>query len=319
MSSSDIRRSEIERQDAALGNPALYRITATHAIDGYAKNLCRDRDTGEERLWTLADIIDHAPMLARLNAQGWNIFTTPIESADMIHILIDDVRPTLAEAGFVPNLIQRSSPASTQAIFALPFRHPREIYLDAFNRLNKEHGDPQISGLRHPFRLAGYTNRKPKYQGSQGFPFVQLEQTRPAGHVCSKLLAYIDSLAAERQGPLSGNNVPGIPRPSGAAVQPEDAAMGRDYYMARSLIAGGKMGTGLRRKFEEESEHLQDVKKGISGYDLDPERYVSRTLDNAEKAVVAARAKQSPARPPRLRPGFHRTPARPTASTAPKP
>ena len=94
--------------------------------------------------------------------------------------------------------------------------------------------------------------------------------------------------------------------------------MGRDFFMARTLISSGKSGTGLRQEFEEKSEHLQDVEAGISGYDIDPNRYTNRTLENAEKAVAKAKTVR-PAPRPAMRPGFHKAPARPAATTGPKP
>lgn len=306
---TDMRHQEITRQFAALGNPALVRITGTHATKDYAKNFCKDRATNVETFWTMQDVLDNGTVLAAHNAKGWNIFVTPIEEeGKQIHILIDDLRPEFFEAGFEPNLLQRSSPKSQQAVFVLPYQHPREIYLRAFNELNKAYGDPQISGLRHPFRLAGYTNRKPKHETAAGFPFIEIENTMPAGHVCPIMLAYVDALAADRQGPLG--DTPATARPSGAQIQPEDAAMGRDYFMAQAMIRQGKTGTELLRCFEQKSEHLRDVEAGISGYDTDPERYVSRTLERASQV-----AKPLPApRPSAYATNYFKKRHRPTAS-----
>ena len=284
-----MRTQEITRQFAALGNPARVRITGTHATKGYAKNFCKDHSTGIEVLWTMQGVLDNASVLAAHNAQGWNIFVTPIEEeGKQIHVLIDDLRPEFFAAKFAPNLLQKSSPHSQQAVFVLPYTHPRETYIQAFNALNRQYGDPQISGLRHPFRLAGFTNRKPKHETHAGFPFTEIESTADVGHVCPVIVAFIDALAVQAPGSVPAASTPRPP------VQVEDAAMGRDFHLAKALISHGKTGTELLRCFEQKSEHLQDIALGITGYDTDPDRYVSRTLERA-----AATAKPLPVAPPR--------------------
>ncbi|MHB8282893.1 MAG: DNA-primase RepB domain-containing protein, partial [bacterium] len=42
---------------------------------------------------------------------------------------------------------------------------------------NEKYGDPNISAQTHPFRLAGFTNRKQKYKDEKGnYPFVRIIQ-----------------------------------------------------------------------------------------------------------------------------------------------
>jgi len=41
--------------------------------------------------------------------------------------------------------------------------------------LNQEYGDPKFSGTVHPFRVAGFSNAKPKYENEHGHrPFVRI-------------------------------------------------------------------------------------------------------------------------------------------------
>ena len=273
------KEQQIIMQHEALGHPAQCRITATHAIAGYARNLCKIKDVELERFWTLEDILHNIPQLSKLNAQGWNIYTTPIEEGNrQIHILIDDIRPSFFETGYQPNLLMHSSPNSQQAVFVLPYIFPRQIYLSAFNQINKLHGDPQISGLRHPFRLCGFTNRKPKYVGQYGYPYVQIDHC--SFDTCPILLEFIEQIATITPTTLGPKQIN-----SSVALKPEDKAMGRDFHLAKKLISQGKTGSLLRQEFQDKSEHLQDVDLGISGYDTDTERYTNRTLENAQKII----------------------------------
>ena len=65
--------------------------------------------------------------------------------------------------------------------------------IDVFNGLNKDIGDPSITGLRHPFRLAGFRNFKDKHERDGKFPFVGLVET--VNRFCRKTW----ELVAQRQ------------------------------------------------------------------------------------------------------------------------
>ena len=194
MNAQQIKIDTIQKQFLCLKNP-LVRITAStpKEIDGYPKNFCKNNDI--EEFWTLEDVIKNLPLLSKFNLQGYNIFVTPIENSEYIYILIDDIRPTFYDAGFKPNLLIQSSPNSRQAVFVLPYKYPREHYLKAFNTLNKTYGDEFINGLRHGFRLLGFTNPKPKHQQPDGsFPFVRLVSRSQA--ICPAMTTWIDCFCA---------------------------------------------------------------------------------------------------------------------------
>ena len=70
----------------------------------------------------------------------------------------------LLDAGIKPAIIQRSSDKNKQAIIVIE-RDPR--YIDEQKlanqlvvRLNKAFGDEKFTGVVHPFRLAGFSNKK---------------------------------------------------------------------------------------------------------------------------------------------------------------
>ena len=68
--------------------------------------------------------------------------------------------------------------------------------------INRELGDPNFAGAVHPFRLAGFTNRKPAYEQPNGhYPFVKLLGS--ADQDCALTAAEVDgfrrALEADRQ------------------------------------------------------------------------------------------------------------------------
>lgn len=132
-----------------------------------------------ERFFTAEEVIALVPFLLTENGnrRGYNVFITPF-SESFWYILLDDVLPQkLAELEglrLTPQMLIESSPQRFQGIYLLPKQMATKDEANALFRLiNARHGDPKISGLTHPFRAAGFRNRKPKYQKPNGFfPFA---------------------------------------------------------------------------------------------------------------------------------------------------
>jgi hypothetical protein len=184
-----------EQQAAALDAPA-YRITITDAT-GASKpwNLGRGKGpVGAEKFYSAADIKKLIPMLSAKNSQSRNIYVTPIDT-DYHDIVLDDTDADrlhqLTDAGFKPALVQESSPANLQAVFKCKKIESQESQTEqqaanaVVQRINKKFGDPNFSGVIHPFRLAGFTNRKPKYETNGKFPFVKIISA--PGGICKKM------------------------------------------------------------------------------------------------------------------------------------
>lgn len=128
-----------------------------------------------EIFYTKQDVIDAIPFLRTKNNQDMNILITPI--SDSYYILLDDSKLSLEElkdSGFKPCLVQSTSYDSTQAVFKVPSNLNKNYVLALFNELNKSLGDERITGLRHPFRLAGFRNLKPKHLRDGLYPFVKI-------------------------------------------------------------------------------------------------------------------------------------------------
>lgn len=176
-----IKEEIIENQLKALGNP-IVRITVQRKnADGNKEgfNLGRMNKDKEEYFFNSNQILERIPQMNKLNSEGYNIYITPIEFEQgdnftkKLHFLVDDVTDIekLKKELGEPNLIIESSKGSIQAIYMIDnpidyndtkkgIEKQRKIYIDLFTSINKIYGDKSISGLRHPFRLGGYANKK---------------------------------------------------------------------------------------------------------------------------------------------------------------
>lgn len=194
-----------DRQAAALDSPA-YRITLTDPL-GMAKpwNMGKGQGSqGQEEFYTKEEVKDLIPTLSAKNAQGRNIFITPIDE-DHHYLVLDDSSAAqvdeLKQHGFKPALTQESSPGNVQAIFKIPRVKNSVTEQKAANnvvqRLNKEFGDPNFSGVIHPFRMAGFTNPKPKHKDRNGnFPFVQIKTAQ--GGLCERMAQAMENPRIEK-------------------------------------------------------------------------------------------------------------------------
>lgn len=144
----------------------------------------------EERFYSKRDIESMIPYLRHENNVGKrHVYITPMDD-HAYYVLVDDLRMTPAELeakGFQPCLVQATSWDSSQVVCKVPKEGvSRRAVIDVFNSLNKEFGDPSITGLRHPFRLAGFRNFKPKHERDGQYPFVRVIQA--VNRFCSKTM-----------------------------------------------------------------------------------------------------------------------------------
>lgn len=129
--------------------------------------------------------------LVGLKNNGRNIYYTPI-SDQKHHILVDDLDglalADLISQGYRPAVIIESSPANYQAIITIPkigTNFDREIGNKIVAKLNKEFGDPKLSGEIHAHRAPGFDNKKIKHRRPDGtFPDVRLIEAE--GGECDK-------------------------------------------------------------------------------------------------------------------------------------
>src|SRR5579883_2691760 len=136
------------------------------------------RDEMLLRTWDLETLVGSIPWLRLQNADGRNIYIRP--KGEHALSLVDDLTAEavnrMKATGFSPAVVVETSPGNFQAWLKHPRQLPRELSTMAARKLAEDFGgDRGAADWRHFGRLAGFTNRKPKYMNENGlFPFVRL-------------------------------------------------------------------------------------------------------------------------------------------------
>lgn len=141
--------------------------------EGKRINLGKQRDEGQsERFYDAAEVEALITQLRRRNAQGFDVYVTPIDRGHH-YIVIDDMKPgaaqLLAGLGHAPCLVQSSSFGNEQAVLKverIERLDEQALANKVVQQLNMAHGDPKFSGAVHPFRMAGFSNKKPGREGA---------------------------------------------------------------------------------------------------------------------------------------------------------
>ena len=195
---------QFERYAEAVG-AERYRVTSIKMReDGGKQTFILDKKDGITRGFTPQEIEQRTPEMQRLQRRGENLYYTPL-SDKKHHILIDDMNreklERLIKDGYQPAVVLESSPGNYQAIITVPklgTPHDKDVGNRLSDALNREYGDPKLSGAIHPHRAPGYENRKPKHQREDGsYPEVRL--LKAERRECVKALALSSQIDAEYQ------------------------------------------------------------------------------------------------------------------------
>ena len=195
---TQIVRAQVDAMGAEVYELGLFRMDAAEG----------DGPPMLPRTWDVAGLMRSIPWLRLQNAQGRNIYVRPKGEHNLT--LIDDLKPDAVERmkreGYQPALVVETSPGNFQAWLKHPERLPKEIGTAAARALAERFdGDRKAADWRHFGRLAGFTNRKPKYQGADGrFPFVRLIEAGGASYseavrLLGRVRETIDGAVRERQ------------------------------------------------------------------------------------------------------------------------
>lgn len=198
-----------KKQSAALGAPE-YRLTLKSRDDALpsfsiGKNKGPD---GAELFYQPDAVAKLIPYLSRQNWLGYDIYITPIDKSHH-YLLIDDSTPEkidkMRSEGFSLALVQESSAGNVQAILKTP-RLDQPGEQKAANALvvtlNKAYGDPKLSGVIHPFRMAGFANKKP----GRGNPFTRIIDA--AGAICDHATAWLEKIRDRMRSPVLPDQAP---------------------------------------------------------------------------------------------------------------
>lgn len=153
------------------------------------------------RTWSAQEILKALDWLKRENRAGANIYVRANREQPSRLVLIDDLtRDALAQlrAGdHAPAVVVQTSPANWQAWIKLDENVPDQVRTEIARFLCRTYGgDPASADAGHFGRLAGFTNRKPKYLDAAGLsPFVLLESY--AGRPAPGALELVDAVHRE--------------------------------------------------------------------------------------------------------------------------
>lgn len=162
------KREAWDQQHAALNAPA-YRLTliGRGEHDGRNWNIGKGKGDEPEKFHTADEVRAMIPALARQNARGFDVYLTPIDQAHH-YVLVDDMTPQKLDRmktdGYQPTLVQQSSANNLQAVLKIDRQDRKDEQSLANNvvqTMNQTYGDPHLSGVVHPFRMAGFSNKKP--------------------------------------------------------------------------------------------------------------------------------------------------------------
>ena len=130
------------------------------------------------RTWDVECVIRSIPWMRLQNLQGRNLYVRPHGEHDLT--MVDDLKresiDRMFASGFKPAVVVETSPGNFQAWLKHSRTLSKEVSTAAARTLAEDFGgDKGAADWRHFGRLAGFTNRKLKYQSAEGlFPFVRL-------------------------------------------------------------------------------------------------------------------------------------------------
>jgi hypothetical protein len=142
-------------------------------------------------------------------------------------------------AGYRPALVQESSAGNRQAVLKVPKgrdgdeqRAANELVVS----LNRRFGDERFSGVVHPFRMAGFSNKKPGRNNA----FTRIIEA--VGGICTRAMEQLDAIRARIIGDRAETrDLPDVRHPSAvdlpAASSEAEAAFDRARVLAEGLAA----------------------------------------------------------------------------------
>lgn len=194
----DTIKKEITMQWDYLGVQSA-RIQAIDTVNNNTPPKPIYKHKGHDFL-NLEELFSVLKYLMHLNANNHHIYMQVDERIDNnpMLILIDDFNMAkyddLVKSVGLPNMILETSKDNFQILYKIERREDekRRQAINAFNSLNNTFGDKECNGLRHPFRLAGFRNKK---AGKEGF-MTRIVAARRDG--ADEMESYVDSCSTEK-------------------------------------------------------------------------------------------------------------------------
>lgn len=252
------------------------------------------------RRWSTAELERSLGFLKAQNLKGSHVYLRP--QGPHAYSFVDDLSlariADMKAAGFPPALVVESSPNNYQAWVAHGQTLDAQTSTGVAKALASQFGgDPSSADWRHFGRLAGFTNRKPKYQLPNGrFPFVKI--TEAEGRIApasAQLIAQVQTGLAEQAAREAErrNSYQHMPASGALRRSIEDfrasPAYGGDDHRADLAFATYAMSRNAPIAEIEAALRSRDLShKGSARRQTD---YIERTMKKAQEA-----ANRSPAR-----------------------
>jgi RepB DNA-primase from phage plasmid len=190
---ADRTAQAVERQVSAMGCQVFEVGVFTPEMPGRNARMLL-------RTWDPETLLGSVAWLRHQNIRGANIYIRPHGEHNLS--LVDDLKASALEqmkgSGFEPAVLIETSPLNFQAWLKHPETLGKELSTATARALaDKFGGDRGSADWRHFGRLAGFTNRKPKYQDSNTglFPFVRIVEA--AGTVYPEAERLLTSVKTE--------------------------------------------------------------------------------------------------------------------------
>lgn len=161
---------------------AIERQLRAFRVDSFEVGIYnREKDIMLPRIWSRYEIIKAIPWLKVMNKKGHDIFIRPEGSQGLV--FFDDLNYGVLERmsadGFEPALVIESSPMNFHGWVRVSDKPISTELATCVCKVlaARYNGDTDSADWRHYGRLAGFTNRKPKYIDEMGkHPFVLLNK-----------------------------------------------------------------------------------------------------------------------------------------------
>jgi hypothetical protein len=280
----------VEQQIAAMGCE-VYEI-------GLFKPHTPDSDPREPemlpRTWDRATLLKSVPWLRYQNSQGRNIYIRPKgeHHLSMVDDLTADAVKRMKAEGYTPALVVETSPGNFQAWLNHGQVLPQRLSTLAARTLaEKFGGDKGAADWRHFGRLAGFTNRKDKYRGSDGqFPFVRITDRHyrtsylAAGEVFNAVQAQDKVEPPKSVEPANARSEQRLLTIQDFRSNPKYGSDGNRIDLAYAIYAVTR---GLSQDSVAIAIRSRDLSK--KGPDARQQAYTSRTIAKAQARILGGR------------------------------
>lgn len=255
-------------------------------------------DTMHTRTYDRETLLRSIGYLRQRNVNGCNLYIRP--AGEHQYSLVDDLNAesvkSLSQRGFAPAAVIETSPGNFQAWVNHGQTLRAELGTEAAKMLAENFGgDPGAAAWRQYGRLAGFTNRKPKYEVNGRFPFCRLQHASAGVYDAAEpFLASAEQRLRDREAAESERRRAMLDAPARSADPGrmktirdfwESPVYGGDFHRADLAYAAYALSRGVRPA---------DVAQAIASRDLSHKGSVKRAEDYIERTIAKAQERAAP-------------------------